>query len=151
MRSGLIGISHIGKEYVLPLSLNRRLLQRFVMHCGKNVVGGEEDGIRAKGTPAEKLYTTPEDMLEVTRRLGAVKGALFLLAATFGNVHGVYKLGNVKFKPSIIKDSQAAVLLWRHTGHEWTDKTRTSCRSRSAFRHSGVQEESRLMAAASAR
>jgi fructose-bisphosphate aldolase class II len=73
------------------------------------VVGGEEDGIKAEGALAEKLYTTPEDMLEVSRRFGAVKGARFLLAATFGNVHGVYKPGHVKLKPSILKDGQDAV------------------------------------------
>jgi fructose-bisphosphate aldolase class II len=48
-------------------------------------------------------------MLEVARRLGAVQGARFLLAATFGNVHGVYKPGHVKLKPSILKDGQDAV------------------------------------------
>ncbi|MEN8690815.1 MAG: class II fructose-bisphosphate aldolase [Desulfobacterales bacterium] len=57
----------------------------------------------------EKLYTTPEDMLEVSRRLGCVKGARYLLAATFGNVHGVYKSGQVKLKPSILKEGQEAV------------------------------------------
>ena len=60
--------------------------------------------------PAAKLYTTPEDTLEVARRLNAVKGARYLLAATFGNVHGVYKPGHVKLKPSILKDCQEAVV-----------------------------------------
>jgi fructose-bisphosphate aldolase class II len=48
-------------------------------------------------------------MLEVARRLGAVKEARFLLAATFGNVHGVYKPGHVKLRPSILNDGQKAV------------------------------------------
>ena len=48
-------------------------------------------------------------MLEVSRRLGCVKGARYLLAATFGNVHGVYKPGQVKLKPSILKEGQEAV------------------------------------------
>src|SRR6185295_14669945 len=69
---------------------------------------GEEDGVRASA--AAKLYTTPEDTLEVARRLGAVPGARYLLAATFGNVHGVYKPGQVKLKPSILKDCQDAVV-----------------------------------------
>lgn len=58
---------------------------------------------------AARLYTTPEDTLEAARRLNAVKGARYLLAATFGNVHGVYKPGSVKLKPSILKDCQDAV------------------------------------------
>jgi len=70
------------------------------------VVGGVQDGVKGGG---EKLYTTPEDMLEVSRRLNGVKGARYLLAATFGNVHGVYKPGQVKLKPSILKEGQAAV------------------------------------------
>jgi len=72
------------------------------------VVGGEEDGIKAEASA--KLYTTPEDTLEVARRLNAVKGARYLLAATFGNVHGVYKPGQVKLKPSILKTCQDAVV-----------------------------------------
>src|SRR5215204_2078533 len=72
------------------------------------VVGGEEDGVRASA--AAKLYTTPEDTLEVARRLKGVPGARYLLAATFGNVHGVYKPGQVKLKPSILKDCQDAVV-----------------------------------------
>lgn len=72
------------------------------------MVGGEEDGIKASG--AAKLYTTPEDTLEVARRLNAVQDARYLLAATFGNVHGVYKPGHVKLKPSILRDCQGAVV-----------------------------------------
>jgi fructose-bisphosphate aldolase class II len=72
------------------------------------VVGGEEDGIKASASA--KLYTTPEDTLEVARRLNTVSGARYLLAATFGNVHGVYKPGHVKLKPSILKDCQDAVV-----------------------------------------
>ena len=71
------------------------------------VVGGEEDGIEASA--AARLYTTPEDTLEVARLLGAVEGARYLLAATFGNVHGVYKPGHVKLTPSILRDCQEAV------------------------------------------
>jgi len=72
------------------------------------VVGGEEDGIKASA--AAKLYTTPEDTLEVARRLNIVQGARYLLAATFGNVHGVYKPGHVKLRPSILKDCQEVVV-----------------------------------------
>jgi fructose-bisphosphate aldolase class II len=101
----------------LPLQENldiaAKLLQRFhksqlVLEIEVGVVGGEEDGIVGKAS--DKLYTTPEDTLEVARRLNAVKGSRYLLAATFGNVHGVYKPGHVKLKPSILRDCQEAVV-----------------------------------------
>ena len=63
-----------------------------------------------KASAAAKLYTTPEDTLEVARRLNSIKGARYLLAATFGNVHGVYAPGHVKLKPSILKECQDAVV-----------------------------------------
>lgn len=73
------------------------------------VVGGEEDGAAGtEDTPAEKLYTTTEDMLEVYRRMNTVEGT-YMFAATFGNVHGAYKPGVVKLRPSILKEGQAAI------------------------------------------
>src|SRR5512136_2417565 len=96
-------------DIAVPL-LERCHRNELILEVEAGVVGGEEDGIKAEGAPAEKLYTTPEDMLEVACSLGAVKGARFLLAATFGNVHGVYKPGHVKLKPSILKDCQDAVV-----------------------------------------
>ncbi len=72
------------------------------------VVGGEEDGVDTSDTPHDKLYTTPEDMVYVYQELSQLTD-YFLFAATFGNVHGVYKPGNVKLKPSILKDGQNAV------------------------------------------
>jgi fructose-bisphosphate aldolase class II len=95
-------------DIAVPL-LERCQRSELILEVEAGVVGGEEDGIKAEGAPAEKLYTTPEDMLEVARRLWGVKDARFLLAATFGNVHGVYKPGHVKLKPSILKDGQDAV------------------------------------------
>jgi fructose-bisphosphate aldolase, class II len=95
-------------DIAVPL-LERCQHSELILEVEAGVVGGEEDGIKAEGAPAEKLYTTPDDMLEVARRLGAVKGARFLLAATFGNVHGVYKPGHVKLKPTILRDGQEAV------------------------------------------
>src|SRR5512142_1089743 len=109
--------SHMFDGSALPLNENLdiavKLLQRFakndlILEIEAGVVGGEEDGIKASG--AAKLYTTPEDTLEVARRLNAVKDGRYLLAATFGNVHGVYKPGHVKLNPSILKDCQDAVL-----------------------------------------
>src|SRR4030095_15191114 len=89
------------------------LLERFrksdlMLEIEVGVVGGEEDGIRASA--AAKLYTTPEDTLEVARRLNAAPAARYLLAATFGNVHGVYKPGQVKLNPSILRDCEEAVV-----------------------------------------
>jgi fructose-bisphosphate aldolase class II len=109
--------SHMFDGSALPLRDNldiaAKLLERFkksdlILEIEAGVVGGEEDGIKASA--AAKLYTTPEDTLEVARRLNAVSGARYLLAATFGNVHGVYKPGAVKLKPSILKDCQEAVV-----------------------------------------
>ncbi len=110
--------SHMFDGSALPLKENLEIALPLLERCHKNeiileveagVVGGEEDGAKAEGAPSEKLYTTPEDMLEVARVLDTVKGARYLLAATFGNVHGVYKPGHVKLKPSILKDGQEAV------------------------------------------
>ncbi len=73
------------------------------------VVGGEEDGAAGgHDTPSSKLYTTPEDMVEVYRRMSPVKGT-FMFAATFGNVHGHYKPGAVKLRPEILKQGQQAI------------------------------------------
>ncbi|MGO9014092.1 MAG: class II fructose-bisphosphate aldolase [Dissulfurispiraceae bacterium] len=109
--------SHMFDGSALPLKENLgiavKLLERFqrndlILEIEAGVVGGEEDGV--KGAAGAKLYTTPEDTLEVARQLNAIKGARYLLAATFGNVHGVYKPGHVKLKPSILRDCQEAVV-----------------------------------------
>jgi fructose-bisphosphate aldolase class II len=71
------------------------------------VVGGEEDGI--VGEMNEKLYSTTGDALAVAERLGLGERGRYLLAATFGNVHGVYKPGHVKLRPSVLDDIQKAV------------------------------------------
>jgi len=68
---------------------------------------GEADGI--VGEINEKLYTTPEDALAVADRLGLGERGRYILAATFGNVHGVYKPGHVKLRPSVLKEIQDAV------------------------------------------
>jgi len=79
---------------------------RIVMEMEIGVVGGEEDGVANEIN--EKLYTTPGDALRTAEALGTVEGR-YLLAATFGNVHGVYKPGNVKLEPTILRDIQEAV------------------------------------------
>jgi fructose-bisphosphate aldolase, class II len=94
------------------LQIARDLLEacaaaKIVMEMEIGVVGGEEDGVDNSGEN-EKLYTTPGDALRTAEVLQATEGR-YLLAATFGNVHGVYKPGNVKLRPSILKDIQDAV------------------------------------------
>ena len=80
-----------------------------ILEVEAGVVGGEEDGHDTSGVPQDKLYTDDEDMKYVYKRLSEVKGARTMFAATFGNVHGVYKPGNVVLKPKILRDGQAAV------------------------------------------
>jgi fructose-bisphosphate aldolase class II len=108
--------SHMFDGSALPLKENLDISVPLLECCHKNelilevevgVVGGEEDDVSAEGVDSSKLYTTPEDMLEAARRLNEVKGARYLVAATFGNVHGVYKPGHVKLKPTILRDGQA--------------------------------------------
>ncbi|MBS1702530.1 MAG: class II fructose-bisphosphate aldolase [Armatimonadetes bacterium] len=78
-----------------------------ILEVEAGVVGGEEDGIDNTGVGHEKLYTTPEDMLYVYDQLSPI--GRFTLAATFGNVHGVYKPGNVKLNPEILREGNEAM------------------------------------------
>jgi fructose-bisphosphate aldolase, class II len=71
------------------------------------VVGGEEDGVEAKHDA--KLYSTPEDALMTIETLGSDPSTRYMVAATFGNVHGVYKPGNVVLQPKILRTLQDAV------------------------------------------
>jgi fructose-bisphosphate aldolase class II len=87
--------------------LERCAKARIVMELEIGVVGGEEDGVANEIN--EKLYTTPGDALRTAEMLGTGENGRYILAATFGNVHGVYKPGNVKLKPSILKDIQDEV------------------------------------------
>src|ERR1700679_2864913 len=75
---------------------------RTVMELEIGVVGGEEDGV--VGEINEKLYSTPDDALATAEALGLGERGRYILAATFGNVHGVYKPGHVKLRPSVLKD-----------------------------------------------
>ena len=80
---------------------------QIVMEMEIGVVGGEEDGV--VGDMNEKLYTHPDDALAVADALGTGENGRYILAATFGNVHGVYKPGNVKLRPEILKEIQEQV------------------------------------------
>jgi fructose-bisphosphate aldolase class II len=80
---------------------------KIVLEVEIGVVGGEEDGVAHEIN--EKLYTAPGDFVATAKALGLGEKGLYLLAATFGNVHGVYKPGNVKLRPEILKQGQEVV------------------------------------------
>jgi fructose-bisphosphate aldolase class II len=87
--------------------LEKSAQAKAIMEMEIGVVGGEEDGI--VGEMNEKLYSTTDDAIAVADRLGLGERGRYLLAATFGNVHGVYKPGHVKLRPSVLDDIQKAV------------------------------------------
>jgi fructose-bisphosphate aldolase, class II len=87
--------------------LKRCAASDIILEVEIGVVGGEEDGHDTSHMGKEKLYTTPEDMVAVHKNLAPI--GRYMLAATFGNVHGVYKPGNVVLKPAILRDGQVAI------------------------------------------
>jgi fructose-bisphosphate aldolase class II len=94
------------------LAIAEELIQKcasakIVLEVEIGVVGGEEDGVAHDIN--EKLYTAPGDFVKTAQRLGLGEKGVYLLAATFGNVHGVYKPGNVKLRPEILKEGQEVV------------------------------------------
>ncbi len=108
--------SHMWDGSAVPLEENLRIAAELLEKCAEarvimemeiGVVGGEEDGI--VGEFNEKLYTTPADALATAEAVGLGERGRYLLAATFGNVHGVYKPGKVKLRPSVLKEIQEAV------------------------------------------
>lgn len=86
----------------------KSLAAKTIMELEIGVVGGEEDGVEAKHDA--KLYSTPEDAILTAETLGLGERGRYMLAATFGNVHGVYKPGNVVLQPKILKELQDAVV-----------------------------------------
>ncbi|MFJ2028273.1 class II fructose-bisphosphate aldolase [Streptosporangium sp. NPDC087985] len=108
--------SHMWDGSAVPLEENLEIAQELLEKCARakiileveiGVVGGEEDGV--VGEMNEKLYTTAEDALATADALGLGERGVYMLAATFGNVHGVYKPGHVKLRPSVLKEIQEAV------------------------------------------
>ncbi|MGX7681906.1 class II fructose-bisphosphate aldolase [Jatrophihabitans sp. DSM 45814] len=77
---------------------------KIILEVEIGVVGGEEDGVANEIN--DKLYTTKQDFLDTLDALGSGEKGRYMLAATFGNVHGVYKPGNVKLRPDILKNGQ---------------------------------------------
>jgi fructose-bisphosphate aldolase class II len=105
--------SHMWDGSAVPIDENleiaRELLKeaaaaKIILEIEIGVVGGEEDGVAHEIN--DKLYTTPEDFEKTIEALGAGEHGRYLLAATFGNVHGVYKPGNVKLRPDILEQGQ---------------------------------------------
>jgi fructose-bisphosphate aldolase, class II len=110
--------SHMFDGSTLRLAENMHLSAALLDRCRKlgivlevecGVVGGEEDGIGGEGTSSDRLYTTPEELLQVAGALGTGEHGRYLLAATFGNVHGVYAPGQVRLRPEILADGQEAL------------------------------------------
>jgi fructose-bisphosphate aldolase, class II len=108
--------SHMWDGSAVPLAENLEIAAELLAECAAariimemeiGVVGGEEDGV--VGEINEKLYTTPEDALATVEAVGLGERGRYMLAATFGNVHGVYKPGHVKLRPAVLKEIQDAV------------------------------------------
>ncbi|HEX6603230.1 MAG TPA: class II fructose-bisphosphate aldolase [Solirubrobacterales bacterium] len=108
--------SHMWDGSAVPLEENLQIAEELLSRCAAakiileievGVVGGEEDGV--VGAIDDKLYTTPGDALATVAALGTGDKGRYMTALTFGNVHGVYKPGNVKLRPEILRDAQAAV------------------------------------------
>ena len=108
--------SHMWDGSAVELTENLQIAADLLADCAKakvvleveiGIVGGEEDGV--VGEMNEKLYSTPGDAMRTFDALGTGERGRYLLAATFGNVHGVYKPGNVKLRPEILRDIQETV------------------------------------------
>ena len=107
--------SHMWDGSAVPLTENLEIAKdllaktaaaKIVLEIEVGVVGGEEDGVANEIN--DKLYTTVEDGLATVEALGVGENGRYLTALTFGNVHGVYKPGNVKLRPEILQKAQQA-------------------------------------------
>ena len=105
--------SHMWDGSAVPLKENLEIAEELLERTSKaniileveiGVVGGEEDGVEAEIN--EKLYTTVEDARATVEALGTGEKGRYMTALTFGNVHGVYKPGNVHLRPEILKEIQ---------------------------------------------
>jgi fructose-bisphosphate aldolase class II len=110
--------SHMFDGSTLPLDENLRIASDLLARCSEldvilevesGVVGGEEDGIVGPANGRDALYTTPSDLLRVADTLGIGERGRYLVAATFGNVHGTYAPGNVVLRPEILQAGQQAL------------------------------------------
>ncbi len=112
-----------------PIEENMAICRKYLERMSKmamtleieiGITGGEEDGVDNSDVHESKLYSQPEDVLYVYDQLSPISPR-FTVAAAFGNVHGVYKPGNVKLKPSILGDSQKFVAQQRKLGDKPID------------------------------
>jgi fructose-bisphosphate aldolase, class II len=108
--------SHMWDGSAVPLAENLRIAEdllarsvaaKLILEVEIGVVGGEEDGV--ENAINDKLYTSVEDGLATAEALGVGEKGRYMAALTFGNVHGVYKPGNVKLRPEVLKEIQDAV------------------------------------------
>ena len=112
-----------------PIEENIEICKRYLERMSKmgmtleielGITGGEEDGVDNTGVDSSKLYTQPEEVAYAYEELKKVSDQ-FTIAAAFGNVHGVYKPGNVELTPIILKNSQEFVQKKYNTGHNPID------------------------------
>jgi fructose-bisphosphate aldolase class II len=110
--------SHMLDASELPLDENLALASELLDECAAvdvvleleiGIVGGVEDAIDNEDIDRAKLYTSPDDMVRTAEVLGTGERGRYLLAAVFGNVHGVYKPGAVQLRPTILRDGQEAM------------------------------------------
>lgn len=106
--------SHMWDGSAVPLEENLEIAKDMlpkirninaILEVEIGVVGGEEDGVKHEGSN-EALYTTLGDAISTVEALGLGEQGRYMAALTFGNVHGVYKPGNVKLRPSLLKEIQ---------------------------------------------
>ncbi|KAF2413235.1 class II fructose-bisphosphate aldolase [Microbacterium sp. B35-04] len=116
--------SHMWDGSAVPLAENieiaKELLPRLkainaILEVEIGVVGGEEDGVQHEGSN-EALYTTTADVSQVVEALGLGDQGRWIAALTFGNVHGVYKPGNVKLRPELLGEIQEGIAAKFGTG-----------------------------------
>src|ERR687890_2738995 len=109
--------SHMWDGSAVPVDENLQIAEELlaqaaaahiILEIEVGVVGGEEDGV--VGAIDDKLYSTPEYAIATVRALGVGENGRYLTALTFGNVHGVYKPGNVKLRPEVLKTAQESVV-----------------------------------------
>lgn len=109
--SHMIDLSEESLEDNIAISskyLERMSKMNMTLEIELGCTGGEEDGVDNSGMDASALYTSPEDVAYAYEKLNAISPR-FTIAASFGNVHGVYKPGNVVLTPTILRDSQKYV------------------------------------------
>jgi fructose-bisphosphate aldolase class II len=112
-----------------PIEENIRICKSYLERLDKmgmtleielGITGGEEDGVDNSGVDSSRLYTQPEEVAYAYEELSKVSNR-FTVAAAFGNVHGVYKPGNVQLQPIILRNSQEYIQNKFNTGKNPVD------------------------------